>query len=153
MKHGHGTRMPALLAAMLLSVAGLPVMSGGAVAEWQARPGWGPFPPSYPYPNPYPRDAIAAGVAGGIAGTVAGSVINDALSQPQDQPYAPPSSVYIAPPRPADGSVPPPDHPAIAVGSRGPATLPPQWQPDCYHQVAPASGVIINGQPTGPACN
>ena len=117
------------LAALVLAGGFVAASAGAGAAEWQERPGWGPYPPAqiYPHPYSYSNDAIAAGVAAGIAGSAVGQQIGNGLVLSQPQPTYAPSSVTIDPPAPpvSNPSVPAPSFPVTAgVNS-------PEWNTYC----------------------
>jgi|GEM_PF-3071491 len=96
-------------------------------------PGPGPAPGPAPYHGGggyygggYYGGAAAA-AAGAAVGVAAGTVMNNALAYPQPQPTSPPSSVYIAPPRPplADPAAPQPNYPIQAGAPPSQPGLPP----------------------------
>lgn len=94
-----------------------------------------------------------AAVAAGVAGLAAGAIIGGALAQPRYYPYAPPSSVYIAPPQPQpyDPSVPVRNTGPVYSGGYAPQGYAPvqgspDWNAYCaskYRSFNPATGMFL----------
>lgn len=137
----------------------LPVES--ADAGWRGRAYYGGYAPArrpnYPiHSGHYGYRPYAGAAAAAAAGLAAGAVIGGALSQPRYYPYSPPSSVYIAPPRPQpyDPSVPVPNTPIYAGSYPPPPVVAPapvapvqgsaDWNAYCaskYRSFNPATGM------------
>jgi hypothetical protein len=151
------------IAAMFAAIGISALPTDSADAGWRGR-GYGYYGGYYPgYRGYYGyRGNTGAAVAAGIAGLAAGAIIGGALATPNYYPYAPPSSVYIAPPRPQpyDPSVPVQNPPIYSggyvpngyvsggpvSGAYGPSPGSAEWNAYCsskYKSFDPATGTFL----------